>query len=584
MRAWAALVVLVACGDNIHPAVDAPPGAADAGTDTGSDASASVCGDGTITGDEQCEDSATDPCCSGCRFVAFGVPCRDAVDGCDVAETCDGLSTACPADALAQNGTPCTGGFCQDGTCSPCNAQVDADFDGSNQCLDCDDSNGLVHPGAVETCNGLDDNCNGKIDETFDVDMDGFSVCSTDPLTRDCDDTKASVHPGAPELCGANGQGNNIDDNCNGFVDETCMPCDPTDNDGDGKSECQGDCDDADGNVGPGQAETCDGKDTDCNKFTVENCDVSDPCNFPGGADVCKDDLECGCVVGANGMCNGDFRCASFCEGSFTGAIGAGCTATQTCAFRWTLSDNQHACAETTAQLGTKLAGAPCGADAECRSGSCAAPCVGPGCNQKRCADLCDHHAPDQPGSCAAGTVCELVQAGAPTPAMFARCQLDDNGPRVTGESCAGGCVWGAASCVNNVCAQPCGDESQCPAGTHCSLLGNRVQAGTWGAGSPTGVLGQPAIETVPVCLADTGAGNHDRPGGAACTRNGDCTSQFCENTLHVCVDPCVTDASCAVGLTCEPVFLRPQAAATSGIVWGRACVNGSFGELLQSL
>ena len=33
----------------------------------------------------------------------------------------------------------------------------------------------------------------------------------------DCDDTKATVHPGAPEICG-----NGIDDNCNGQVDEGC--------------------------------------------------------------------------------------------------------------------------------------------------------------------------------------------------------------------------------------------------------------------------------------------------------------------------------------------------------------------------
>jgi hypothetical protein len=96
-------------------------------------------------------------------------------------------------------------------------------------------------------------------------------------------------------------------------------------------------------------------------------------------------------------------------------------------------------------------------------------------------------------------------------------------------------------------------------------------------------VTGQPAIETVPVCLADAGAGNHDRPGGATCAQNGDCASEFCERNLHVCVAPCVTDASCAVGLTCEPLFIRPLAGTTTGIVWGRVCSNASFGALVQS-
>ncbi len=39
-------------------------------------------------------------------------------------------------------------------------------------------------------------------------------------MGSDCDDTRATVHPGAPEICG-----NGIDDNCNGQVDENCGTC-----------------------------------------------------------------------------------------------------------------------------------------------------------------------------------------------------------------------------------------------------------------------------------------------------------------------------------------------------------------------
>jgi uncharacterized repeat protein (TIGR03803 family) len=96
---------------------------------------------------------------------------------------------------------------------------------------DCDDSNASVHPGAAEVCNGLDDNCDGQIDEgvktTFYADADGDGYGNSSSATQacsapagyvadntDCDDAKASVHPGATEVC------NGIDDNCDGQIDE----------------------------------------------------------------------------------------------------------------------------------------------------------------------------------------------------------------------------------------------------------------------------------------------------------------------------------------------------------------------------
>jgi cysteine-rich repeat protein len=41
----------------------------------------------------------------------------------------------------------------------------DSDGDGYAPPQDCNDANPAVHPGAVELCNGIDDNCNGQIDE-----------------------------------------------------------------------------------------------------------------------------------------------------------------------------------------------------------------------------------------------------------------------------------------------------------------------------------------------------------------------------------------------------------------------------------
>jgi len=99
---------------------------------------------------------------------------------------------------------------------------------------DCDDTDATVHPGAVESCNGVDDNCDGALDEGLplftyyeDTDGDEFGVpevsvtaCDTPEgyaaLDTDCDDGDDHIHPGAFEHC------NEIDDDCDGVVDDDC--------------------------------------------------------------------------------------------------------------------------------------------------------------------------------------------------------------------------------------------------------------------------------------------------------------------------------------------------------------------------
>jgi hypothetical protein len=72
-----------------------------------------------------------------------------------------------------------------------------------------------------EVCgNGVDDNCNGSVDETDDRDGDGFGACEDCCDSTECG-TPALANPGAFDA-----PGNNVDDDCNGLVDDTVTICD----------------------------------------------------------------------------------------------------------------------------------------------------------------------------------------------------------------------------------------------------------------------------------------------------------------------------------------------------------------------
>jgi hypothetical protein len=528
------------------------------------------------TVDNGCDDDDDNYCDDG--FVIVGSPTICPQTNGNNASTYDcndgnpainpGAAEICN-DAADQN---CDGNN-NDG-CPACNPNIDRDLDGSNECLDCDETNGAVRPGATESCDGIDNDCDGTRDEGFDNDNDTYTTCGTapggglSPAYVDCNDNSNTVYPTACELCAnaggtvacgaANDRGNTIDEDCDGYVDETCSPCATNDPDGDGYSDCQGDCLPSNGMVSPGMAERCDGLDTDCNANTTENCQVGDTCNYPGTPppDQCAADLICVESLGRGGNPTGNFTCTSFCNFSFLGlGLGDGCQSNQACNAQLTPTVNLHGCS-VTADIGVGGGNAVCNDDADCRSADCLRDQRVAGPAVEYCSDLCGSNA-----YCSGGTTCQVW--GSDTGRCWRTLSIQTRDVGVACNDTNTRCLAGPRTCIqlaanNRICSRVCCRDSDCPANYHCSPNGND---------SPGPVGG---YDTVPVCWPD-GAGTHTRLSGQACTSSGQCVSEFCDVNLGVCVDLCCNDSVCPVGLSCEQATIeRPDGHQTIG----RVCVN----------
>ncbi len=192
------------------------------------------------------------------------------------------------------NGFPGADGLLEDLVPDP----IDADGDGYSEDADCDDNNAQINPSIDETCDGVDQDCDERIDnglECADDDGDGYceAGCTDGSMEGDCNDTLTTTYPGAEELI------DGTDNDCDGIVGEA------VDDDGDGVSEEGGDCDDNDASVSPRVVEVCNEIDDDCDGEIDNDTECSDDDN-DGYCEVepCRDGALEGDCDDANGNVN----------------------------------------------------------------------------------------------------------------------------------------------------------------------------------------------------------------------------------------------------------------------------------------
>ena len=127
-----------------------------------------------------------------------------------------------------------------------------------------------MSPDADEIANDfIDNDCDGEVDEggnRADDDGDGYSN-----REGDCEDRDATIGPEADEVA------DEIDNDCDGHIDEGTWAFD---DDQDGATESEGDCDDYDAWTYPGAVEDCDGIDNDCDNVVDESDDGGDACSY----------------------------------------------------------------------------------------------------------------------------------------------------------------------------------------------------------------------------------------------------------------------------------------------------------------
>ena len=413
-------------------------------------------------------------CGGGCAVdedCPWGFSCLTTV-------TVDGIGTLqCVADAGV---CPCTGKAVELGLWTPCEVENEAGLCvGKRVCTD----EGLAACDAAvaeaEVCNGLDDDCDGEIDEPTTVEGSYIDLCNDEnECTEDaCLGDAGCEHEAMSEGECKDGDTCTVGDHC---TDGTCVG-----------SPVQ--CDDDN----PCTDDSCDGLGGCSFEHNVADCDDGDPCTV---ADECNGAICAGVTIPCECMIDAD------CEELEDDDVCNGTLVCNTVAF-------PHKCEVNLETVVT--CPAPVGDQAACLTDACE-PLTG------ACSVV-----PDNDGfACDDGDFCtvgELCQEGTCVSGVAVLC--DDKNP-CTNDSCDA-----AVGCANVVNQEPCTDYDVCTAGDQC-VEGECIA----GEELPCDDSNSCTIDT-----CDGAKGCQHTPSGGECDDGNACTlGDTCEGTQ--CVSPDILD------------------------------------------